>query len=138
MGKDPESRKPQWHTHNDRVIHEWQAYAGRYDRKTMIAHLVSIRDFEQFLEGKPFEKVTPRNAGAYRDRLVEFGRMPKKDGGLSNSTIRHRASHLSAFFKWLRNQDGFRRLSGTGPLSTLPFEIGRRSVDMATTVQYLR
>ncbi|WP_114287954.1 phage integrase N-terminal SAM-like domain-containing protein [Candidatus Halocynthiibacter alkanivorans] len=104
----------------------------------MIAHLVSIRDFEQFLEGKPFEKVTPRNAGAYRDRLVEFGRMPKKDGGLSNSTIRHRASHLSAFFKWLRNQDGFRRLSGTGPLSTLPFEIGRRSVDMATTVQYLR
>jgi integrase len=115
IGKEPGFRESPWHTHNDRVVHEWQAYAGRYDRKTMIAHLVSIRDFEQFLEGKPFEKVTPKNAGAYRDRLVELGRLPKKDGGLSNSTIRHRASHLSAFFKWLRNQDGFRRLSGNIP-----------------------
>ncbi|NIZ62306.1 hypothetical protein DL239_15125 [Sedimentitalea sp. CY04] len=115
VGKDAESRGIEWHTINDRVVHEWQAYAGRYDPKTVQSHLVSIRDLERFLDGRPFDKVKPRNVGAYRDHIVRLLAKPKKEGGLSNSTVRHRASHLSAFFKWLRGQSGYRRLSASIP-----------------------
>ncbi|TLP55365.1 site-specific integrase [Parasedimentitalea maritima] len=100
---------------NDRIVHDWQAYARRYNSKTVQAHLISIRDFERFLEGRSFEKVTPKDAGAYRDHLVKLRTLPKEKGGLSNSTVRHRASHLAAFFTWLRGQSGYRRLSTSIP-----------------------
>ncbi|MEP1421086.1 MAG: site-specific integrase [Erythrobacter sp.] len=115
IGKDKGSRQGNWFTINDRIIYDWQAYAGRYNPKTEQAHLVSIRDFERFLAGRSFEKVTPKVAGAYRDHLVKLRVLSKETGGLSNSTVRHRASHLAAFFKWLRGQSGYRRLSASIP-----------------------
>ncbi|MEP5170926.1 MAG: site-specific integrase [Shimia thalassica] len=115
IGKDKGSRQSNWFTINDRIIYDWQAYAGRFNPKTEQAHLVSIRDFERFLAGRSFEKVTPQDAGAYRDHLVKLRVLSKETGGLSNSTVRHRASHLAAFFKWLRGQTGYRRLSASLP-----------------------
>ncbi|MHA6347594.1 tyrosine-type recombinase/integrase [Roseivivax sp. CAU 1761] len=115
IGTDADSRSQNWFTTNDRLIHDWQAYAGRYSPKTVQAHLVSIRDFEASLDGMPFDKVTPKHAGLYRDHLVRSLAKPKEQGGLSNSTVRHRASHLKAFFEWLRGQEGYRRLSANIP-----------------------
>ena len=111
IGNKSLSHAAEWYTENDRIVHEWQDYARRYDRKTVQAHLFTIRDFDLFLTGKPFGKVTPMNAGAYRDNLVKLSQIPQSAGGLSSSTIRHRASQLRAFFKWLRNQEGHKRLS---------------------------
>ncbi|SER94298.1 Site-specific recombinase XerD [Tranquillimonas rosea] len=115
VGKDAGSQGAECFTTNDRPIHEWQAYAGRYSPKTVQAHLVSIRDFEAFLDGMTFSKMTPRLAGKYRDHLVGLLAQPKEHGGLSNSTVRHRVSHLRAFFEWLRGQEGYRRLSSSIP-----------------------
>lgn len=115
IGKDTGSREAEWFTTNDRLIHDWQAYAGRYNPKTVQAHLVSIRDFEMFLKGAHFSKVKPKHAGQYRDHLVRLLARAKEDGGLSNSTVRHRVSHLKAFFEWVRGQEGYRRLSASIP-----------------------
>lgn len=104
-----------WFTTNDRAIYEWQAFAGKYSRKTVQAHLVSIRDFEAFLKGLDFSKVKPKHAGQYRDHLVHLLAQAKEQGGLSGSTVRHRASHLKAFFEWLRGREGYRRLSASIP-----------------------
>ncbi|WP_226925617.1 hypothetical protein [Meridianimarinicoccus sp. MJW13] len=51
----------------------------------------------------------------YRNQLIERGERPSSDGGLSTSTIRHRASHLAGFFRWLCTQDGYRRLGASLP-----------------------
>ncbi|WP_278924212.1 tyrosine-type recombinase/integrase [Pseudophaeobacter profundi] len=134
VGKDTASQDMEWFPTNDRIIHDWQAYAGRYDPKTVQAHLISIRDFERFLGGQSFEKVRPKDAGAYRDHLVKIRERAKADGGLSNSTVRHRASHLASFFRWLRGQSGYRRLSAGIPdyfalprsTSAQPLEKGKR------------
>lgn len=104
--------EPSW---NDRILHSWQDYAGRYDPKTVDAHLTSIRDFEASIEGMSFSQVTPRNVAAYRNQLIERGAGQASDGGLSASTIRHRASHLAAFFRWLCTQEGYRRLDASLP-----------------------
>lgn len=96
---------------NDRIVHKWQAYAGRFETVTVRAHLRSIRMLEAHLGGKAFDKVTPTDAAAFRDHLVKLGQTPKQDGGLSNSTIRHHAFQVRQFFEWLRIQDGYKRLS---------------------------
>ena len=104
-------RLPENPSMNDRIIHDWQLYAGRYDSKTVDAHLASIRDFEDFFEGQCFSLTKDKDVGKYRKWLLEKGELPREAGGFSASTIRHRASHLAAFFKWLGKQDGYRRLS---------------------------
>lgn len=116
IGTDAGSRGVEWFTTNDRLIHDWRAYStGRYSPKTVQAHLVSIRDFEKFLEGMPFGKLTPKQAGQYRAHLLRLLDAPAERGGLSGSTVRHRVSHLRAFVDWLRGQDGHRRLSANIP-----------------------
>lgn len=115
IGNNPESQDPEWLTINDRLILDWQAYAGRYSDKTVQPHLVSILDFEKFLDGVHFRKVMPKQVGEYRDHLVRLLALPKEQGGLSNSTVRHRVSHLKSFFEWVRGQDGYKRLSSNIP-----------------------
>ncbi|WP_342448124.1 tyrosine-type recombinase/integrase [Parasedimentitalea huanghaiensis] len=100
---------------NDRTIHNWQLYAGRYDVKTTDAHLTSIRDFEMFYGCNCFTKLRDQDAGLYRNWLVDRGNLQPDKGGLSSSTIRHRASHLASFFNWLLKQEGYRRLSPNIP-----------------------
>lgn len=115
VGNKPVVTEAIVHTANDRIIHSWQIYAGRYDPKTIDAHLHSIREFERFVNGKRLDTVTWKEAAAYRDSLVERSRLPRADGGLSNSTVRHRASQISAFFTWLLKQDGDGRLNQNIP-----------------------
>ncbi|MFD1341487.1 tyrosine-type recombinase/integrase [Litorisediminicola beolgyonensis] len=115
IGKNDGSQDDEWATSNDRIILDWQAYAGRYSEKTMRSHLTSIRDFEAFSGGVCFSKITKKQVGEYRDHLVRMLALPKLQGGLSTSTVQHRASHLRTFLEWLRGQDGYRRLSSSLP-----------------------
>ena len=39
IGKHPTQDPDNWHVHNDRILQKWQLYAGRYDNKTVDAHL---------------------------------------------------------------------------------------------------
>jgi len=58
-----------------------------------------------------------------------LGKLSKENGGLSRSTIRHRASHLGKFFGWLRLQEGYRRLSaGIPEYFALPKNIGAKNL----------
>ncbi|WP_171230810.1 tyrosine-type recombinase/integrase [Ruegeria sp. HKCCA4008] len=115
-GNKPDLRETVWYPTNDRIVHEWQIYAGRFETSTKRAHLRSIRMLEVFLGGKAFDKVTPKDAADFRDHLVNLGQTLKEHGGLGNSTIRHHASQVRQFFKWLRLQDGYKRLSQNIPL----------------------
>lgn len=98
---------------NDRILFEWMRYAGRLDTKTVDAHLRSIRTFERFHQGKPFERVKKEDISRFRNNQKD--RANAENMRLSVSTIRHRASHLKAFFEWLLKQPGYKRLDQTLP-----------------------
>ena len=59
IGKDRHSRDRKIHFANDRILQAWQVYAGRYDPKTIDAHLTAIREFEHFIGGCGFDRVSP-------------------------------------------------------------------------------
>ena len=115
IGTNRAFRIPLAPTVNDKVLHNWQRYAGRYDEKTTDAHLSSIREFEAFFENRCFSKIGDPDASLYRNILLEKGKLPREEGGLSSSTIRHRTSQLTSFFNWLMKQEGYRRLSANIP-----------------------
>lgn len=94
---------------NDRIIHKWQRYAGRYDEKTIVKHLAAIRYFEQFLSGKSFNKLRTEDFEAVRDDLKRRANVTADDR-MSASSIKHTISYLGSFFDWLIGQEGFRRL----------------------------
>ena len=94
------------HLQNDRVIHAWLIYAGRYHVKTVDRHIATIRYFEDLLAGKPFSKLTRDDVAKVRDDLKRRAGIGAADR-LSSSSIRHTVSHLFAFLNWLLKQDGF-------------------------------
>lgn len=93
-----------WNAKNERLIYEWQVFAGKYSDKTINAHLADIRRFEAFTGIKTFTEITPVQAAAYRERLVEGYRMAVGDKRLSASTVRHAASYLRSFFDWVEDR----------------------------------
>ena len=99
------------HFQNDRIIHEWLTYAGRYDVKTTDRHLSAIRYCEHLLAGKCFSKLTKDDVAKVRNDLKRRADAGASDS-LSASSIRHMVSHLSAFLSWLLKQKGFKRLPG--------------------------
>ncbi len=99
---------------NDRMIHAWQGYAERYHPKTVTAHLTSIREFEGFLAGKSIARLTQDDIIAWRKKLIA------NDERLGTSTIRHRASQVSGFLKWLADQPGHSKLRGLSDYCGLP------------------
>ncbi|WP_162933377.1 tyrosine-type recombinase/integrase [Sulfitobacter mediterraneus] len=120
---------------NDRVIHAWLQFAGRYDPKTISAKLAFIREFEAFFHGKSFRKIKTEDVSAFREYLktsVESDRDNKR----SVSTVRHSASHLKAFFDWLIDQKGYQTLNRSLPSHfILPrkFDLKGRSDDEKPT-----
>ncbi|KIN73558.1 tyrosine-type recombinase/integrase [Sulfitobacter guttiformis] len=98
-----------FHIGNDRIIHRWQIYAGRYSEKTVVRHLAAIRYFESFLEGKLFAKLTTDDFASVREDLKRRANLDSTDS-MSASSIKHTVSHLVMFFDWLLCQDGYRRL----------------------------
>jgi len=94
---------------NDRIIHKWQGYAGRYDEKTIVKHLAAIRYFEHFLSRKSFTKLRIEDFAAVRDDLKRRANVTSDDR-MSASSIKHTISYLGSFFDWLIGQEGFRRL----------------------------
>lgn len=98
-----------WHLKNDRVIHAWLQYAGKFDKKTINAHLAAIRHFEGSINGKDFHRLSITDVTGYRDQLKSMAH----SGQLSISTIRHRVSHVKALLKWLVDQKGFTALDRT-------------------------
>ena len=120
-----------WHTANDRTIYAWQIYAGRFDSKTVDAHLTSLRDFENFLAGKLFDNVTRADADNWRSALRDRARKPSNLGGQSRSTLQHRASHLRSFFTWLSGEPRFRHLDGIVSYFDLPRGLQAKSAGHA-------
>lgn len=99
-----------WWPANDRVIYTWQTtYAGRYDEKTIDRHLAAIRFCEDVTAGKPFSQFTTRDVSKVRDTLKQ-SIVAEGDKRKSRSTVKHIASHLTAFLEWLIKQDGFKTL----------------------------
>lgn len=109
IGSESGSDTADLHLANDRTLHAWLGYAGRYSDKTVDSHIAAIRYFEGLTGGKPFEMLTREDVAGVRDELKRHAAADAADP-LSASTIRHRQSHLVAFLDWLRKQDGFRRL----------------------------
>lgn len=99
---------------NDRIIHKWQIYAGRYSEKTIDRHLESIRFLEDVTGGKAFERLTETDVGTCRSTLKR-ALEAAGERAFSNSTAQHHASHIRAFLEWLQKQDGFKRLPGDLP-----------------------
>ena len=108
VGTNSAQTCPSWMPANERVIFDYQVYAGRFDPKTLDAHLAVIRDFEAFHDGKLLSAITSADASRYRESLIIAGQ-----SGMSRSTVRHRASFLATFFDWLVQQDGYRRMNKT-------------------------
>ncbi len=108
VGTKPMSERPRYLAENERIINEYQIFAGRYHAKTLDAHLAAIRDYEAFSLFKALRKTTPADADRYRDHLING-----RHRGLSRSTIRHGAAYLRVFFAWLVEQDGFRGMNKT-------------------------
>ena len=90
IGKNSAQDPDKWHTHNDCILHKWLLYAGRYDDKTVDAHLAAIRHFENFFDGKPFEIIKVGDAASYRANMLELAKLPRAEGGLSKSMLQHR------------------------------------------------
>jgi integrase len=106
---NPGDQSAIYSSENDRIIHKWQSYAGRYDEKTIVKHLAAIRYFEQFLSGKSFSKLRIDDFAAVRDDLKRRANVTSEDK-ISASSIKHTISYLGSFFDWLTGQEGFRRL----------------------------
>jgi len=92
---------------NERIIYEYQLYGACNDEKTVDAHLASLRDFEAYHNGRNFRSLQPADAAKYRGYLIA------SLGEMSRSTIQHRAAHMAQFFRWLVEQDGYRKLNKT-------------------------
>ena len=110
--RHPETKN--WSSINDRTLHAWLQFAGRWDSKTISAKLAAIREFEVFCDRKPFQKIAVEDATRFRDHLkssVEATEETRK----SISTVRHCASHLKSFFEWLVDQKGFSGLNRSLP-----------------------
>ncbi|MBU2868671.1 tyrosine-type recombinase/integrase [Pacificibacter marinus] len=109
VGKVEEIYPPSVWTANDRLIYNWQNYAGRYDEKTVDRHLSAIRLMEEILGGKPFDQLTNNDVGLVREELKK-SLLAVNELQRSKSTVAHTASHLTAFLDWLLKQDGYKRL----------------------------
>lgn len=97
------------HFENDRLLYDWQIYAGRYHTKTVDQHLASLRYCEGILQGKAFAEFTVEDAAAVREDLKRRAN-PSAPDKLSASTIKHVVSHLCSFFEWLNKRPGHRRM----------------------------
>lgn len=109
-----------WNPDNERLIYEWLAFAGKYDRKTTLAHLGDIRRFEAAIGFKNLKEATAMDAAAYRERLVSGTRGSAGGARLSASTVRHAASYLKAFFSWLARHCPTARLEAVASYFELP------------------
>lgn len=89
---------------NDRIIHAWQAFAGRYDEKTKDRHLAAIRQMEELLDDKRFDKLSVTDIERVREHLKSLLKA-EGDRRKSRSTVSHIASHMRAFLEWLIKQD---------------------------------
>jgi integrase len=109
-----------WTPANERILHAYLVFAGQYHQRTIEAVLASIRDFERCLAPKSFEGITPKDVSDWRDHLLRRGD-PDAPGARSRSTVRHRASHVRTFLRWLVQQPGYRRLNpGLADYARLP------------------
>lgn len=98
-----------WWCVNDRILYDWQFYAGRLAEQTIDQHLAAIRLMENVLKGKSFNNLTIRDVDQVRSELKAV-LIKKGDAQKSRSTVSHQASQIMAFLEWLIKQDGYKRL----------------------------
>ena len=102
------------HKVNDRILYDWLQFAGRWDQKTILAKLATIRGFEKFCDGKAFSKLIKDDVTGFRDGL-KASVETSTGAPASISTVRHRASHLKSFLEWLIEQKGYQGLNKSLP-----------------------
>lgn len=125
----PESADPYFL--NDRILHEWIKYAGRWSAKTVDAKLAAIRQFEEFCGGRAFANLSKNDVTRFRDHLKSRVEA-HDDESLSVSTVRHSASHVRSFLEWLIEQPKFGRLDRSLPKHlTLPKKFAAAPLCMA-------
>ena len=112
IGKNAYVPPPSWNAENERLLHEYKLYAKRFDPTTVDAMFASMRHFEKFNAGKSFFLLKTKLVSAYRDKICE-PEAENRGKALSRSTVRHRASHVKAFLKWLVQQEGYRKLNAS-------------------------
>lgn len=114
IGNDGDLTDEVCYSINDRILHDWLQFAGRWSIKTISAKLAAIRRFEAFCGGKNFSKVTKSDVSRFREHLKSSAETFGEDR-LSVSTVRHLVSHLKSFFDWLVEQTCFRNMDRTLP-----------------------
>ena len=128
VGNDEPLYTETWFCANDRILHAWLQFAGRWDRKTISAKLAAVRQFEVFCQGKAFEKITTVDVTRFRESLKSSVET-LRDDRRSISTVRHTASHLKSFFEWLVDQKGYAGLNRSLPCHfDLPKEFEARGL----------
>ena len=129
IGKKAASENDVSYFVNDRIIYAWLQFSGRFDEKTVCAKLGFIREFEAFFGGKSFAKIKTEDVSAFRECLkasVESDQGNRR----SVSTVRHCASHLKSFFKWLIEQKGYHNLNRSLPDNfALPKKFDSKGLD---------
>jgi len=125
-----------WNAINERIIYAWRLYAGRYDIRTVLAHVADIRRFERAINLKDLTETTPQDAATYRLRLVEGSRSSTRSEKLSASTVRHAASYIKGFFSWLATHSQIPSLEAIPAYFELPKEL-HQSVPGRGTKEYI-
>jgi integrase len=114
IGKNGASENDVSYIVNDRILYAWLQFAGRFDQKTISAKLGFIRELEASFAGKSFAKIKIEDVADFRKRLIASAESDR-DNRRSISTVRHCASHLKSFFKWLVDQKGYQSLNRSLP-----------------------
>ncbi|WP_417249810.1 tyrosine-type recombinase/integrase [Celeribacter sp.] len=107
IGKNLEALRAKAPSPNDRLIYDWQVSAGHLESATVDAYLHAIRNFEDFLSGKPFGDLEIEDCASFREHLKRL----QETGRLSTSSVRHRASQVAKFLSWLLDEPAGKHLN---------------------------
>lgn len=97
---------------NERIKHRYLNFlseAKRHSPGTVDQVAAAIADFEQSTGHRGFRLFRREQATSYKHRLAKATN-PKTKRPLAKATINSRLANLKAFFQWLSQEPGFRRL----------------------------
>lgn len=106
---------PKFNAKNERIKHRYLTFlteARQLSTATVDQIAAAIADFEQSTSHREFRLFRPEQAQSYKHRLSKLTN-PSTKRCLSKATISSRLAALKAFFQWLCQQPGFRKLNFT-------------------------
>ena len=106
---------PKFNAKNERVKHRYLTFlaeARQLSVATVDQTAAAIADFEQSTGHREFRLFRAEQAQSYKHRLAKQTNLSTKRP-LSKATIASRLAALKAFFRWLCQQPGFRKMNFT-------------------------